>query len=230
MFLLTVQRIYLKSLCIKLAKVHLEGTGMGLPGIRHEHLNCWLVGGMPWSPVTYKCCWSILNHSTNLYSPPDVLCIPTYSVWDYSQSTLISIYAVSSPDFFKDLRFLGSYLKAKKPLICWVSQLVKRPERQTQLSCLERHGALFSVCTVLAPILYPTTFIIYGDLHRSQWPKPPFSMKNLIGCSVNLHAGLFPNYLFKVILPMLVCKILPSLVLDPVVPQSRRNKPAVLLF
>lgn len=28
---------------------------------------------------------------------------------------------------------------------------------------------------------------------------------------------------------MLVCSILPSLVLDPVVPQSRRNKPAVLL-
>lgn len=142
----------------------------------------------------------------------------------------LSAYMQSLVLTFKDLRFLGSYLKAKKPLICWVSQLVKRPERQTQLSCLERHGALFSVCTALAPILYPTTFIIYGDLHRSQWPKPPFSMKNLIGCSVNLHAGLFPNYLFKVILPMLVCKILPSLVLDPVVPQSRRNKPAVLLF
>lgn len=130
MFLLIVQRIYLKSLRIKLAKVHLEGTGMGLPGIRHEDLNCWLVGGMPWAHVTYKSCWSILNHSTNLYSPPSVLCIPTYNVWGYSQSTLISIYAVSSPTF-KDLRFLGSYLKAKRPLIYWVSQLVKRPERQT---------------------------------------------------------------------------------------------------
>lgn len=28
---------------------------------------------------------------------------------------------------------------------------------------------------------------------------------------------------------MLVCYTLPSLVLDPVVPQSRRNKPAILL-
>lgn len=31
---------------------------------------------------------------------------------------------------FKDLRFLGSYLKAKRPLLCCVSQPIKRSERQ----------------------------------------------------------------------------------------------------
>lgn len=98
MFLLIVQRIYLKSLCIKLAKVHLEGTGMGLPGIRHEDLM--LVSRVCLGHMSH------INAAGRYLTIPQtcihlqvVLCIPTYSVWGYSQSTLISIYAVSSPDF-----------------------------------------------------------------------------------------------------------------------------------
>lgn len=43
---------------------------------------------------------------------------------------------------FKDLRFLGSYLKAKRPLIYWVSQLVKRPERQTSAFLFGETGGI----------------------------------------------------------------------------------------
>lgn len=126
MFLLIVQRIYLKSLRIKLAKVHLEGTGMGLPGIRHEDLM-----------LVSRVCLGHMSHinaaGRYLTIPQTCIHLQVFYVYPHTMcgvTAKVSIYAVSSPTF-KDLRFLGSYLKAKRPLIYWVSQLVKRPERQT---------------------------------------------------------------------------------------------------
>lgn len=166
---------------------------------------------MPWAHVTYKCCWSILNHSTNLYSPPSVLCIPTYNVWGYSQSTLISIYAVSSPTF-KDLRFLGSYLKAKRPLIYWVSQLVKRPEKANPSFLVWRDMGHCSQCALCWPLSSTRPPLLFMGIYIDHSGQNPFSQGRLssdVLLIINLHAGLFPNYLFKVTLPMLSVKSCP---------------------
>lgn len=129
MFLLIVQRIYLKSLCIKLAKVHLEGTGMGLPGIRHEDLK-----------LVSRVCLGHMSHinaaGRYLTIPQTCIHLQVFYVYPHTMcgvtaKVYLSAYMQSLVLTFKDLRFLGSYLKAKRPLIYWVSQLFKRPERQT---------------------------------------------------------------------------------------------------
>lgn len=128
---------------------------MGLPAIRHEYVNCWLVGGMPWAHVTSKCCWSILYHSTNIYSLPNMFYVYPHTVCGITAKVYLSTYTKSLVLTFKDLRFLGSYLKAKRPLLCCVSQPVKSPERQKpsflvwrDMGHVSANSQLFSVCTM----------------------------------------------------------------------------------
>lgn len=88
---------------------------MGLPDIRHKHLTCWLEGGISWAHATSKCCWSILNHSPNIYSVPDTLYVYSYTNVCGIPAKVHLAYMKSLVLIFKDLRVLGSHFKAKRP-------------------------------------------------------------------------------------------------------------------
>lgn len=118
---------YPESLCIKLAKLHQEGT----------------VGGAAWCKAWTADLlvgrWYVLGtcHILNvagryliipqtLFSSKCALCVPHTSLCGTTAKVHLSTFMKCLLLTFKDLRFLGSHLKAKRPLICNASQLVKR--------------------------------------------------------------------------------------------------------
>lgn len=81
------------------------------------------------------------SQSTHMYTKSLVLyvCSEHTTRVDYSQST--HMYLKSLVLIFKDLRFLVSSLKAKRPLIYSAGQPAKGQKGKNPIFCLENHGA-----------------------------------------------------------------------------------------